>query len=52
MRDPKWVALGMLVRADGDVSYLNDLDLACLRWAGVVPADRSMGFISAGGDVR
>lgn len=45
-------AMKDLVRADGDVSYLNDLDLAALRWAGVVPADRSTWFIRAGGDVR
>jgi len=45
-------AMKDLVRADGDVSYLNDLDLAALRWAGVLPADRSTWFLRAGGDVR
>jgi hypothetical protein len=41
-----------LVMAGGDIIYLNDLDLAALRWAGVVPAERSTWFIRAGGDVR
>jgi hypothetical protein len=45
-------AMKDLVRADGDVGYLNDLDLAALRWAGVVPSDRSTWFIRAGGDIR
>ncbi|BCY09264.1 hypothetical protein [Actinoplanes sp. L3-i22] len=42
-------AMKELVRADGDVSYLNDLDLAALRWAGVVPQDRSTWFLDRGG---
>ena len=45
-------AMKDLVRADGDVSYLNDLDLAALRWAGVLPPHRSTWFHRAGGDVR
>jgi hypothetical protein len=50
--DYAYRAMKDLVRADGDVSYLNDLDLAALRWAGVLPADRSTWFLRAGGDVR
>lgn len=41
-------AMKDLVRTDGDVSYLNDLDLAALRWAGVLPAEW---FLRAGGGV-
>jgi hypothetical protein len=44
-------AMKDLVRADGDVRYLNDLDVAALRWAGVDPADRSTWLLGTGGDV-
>jgi hypothetical protein len=41
-------AMKDLVRADGDVSSLNDLDLAALRWPGVAPRDRSTWFLDRG----
>jgi len=50
--DHAFRAMKELVRADGDVSYLNDLELAALRWAGVRPVDRSTWFLRAGGDSK
>lgn len=41
-------AMKDLVRCDGDVSYLNDGDLAALAWAGVNPADQETWFITRG----
>ena len=41
-------AMKDLVRADGDASDLNDLGLAALCWAGVVPQDRSTWFLDRG----
>jgi hypothetical protein len=41
-------AMKDLVRADGDTSYLNDMDLAALRWAGMSPGDRSTWFLDRG----
>lgn len=41
-------AMKDLVRADGDVGQLGDLDRAVLRWAGVQPNDRSTWFMDWG----
>ncbi|WP_157441151.1 hypothetical protein [Actinoplanes awajinensis] len=41
-------AMKDLVRADGDVGQLSDLDLASLRWAGVIPQNRSTWFLGRG----
>jgi hypothetical protein len=41
-------AMKDLVRADGEVSYLNDLDLAALRWAGVASRDGSTWLLEGG----
>ncbi len=41
-------AMKDLVRADGDTSYLSEMDLAALRWAGVTPGNRSTWFLDRG----
>lgn len=53
--DAEWIATDYavramkdLVRADGDVAWLNELDLAALAWADVDPHDRGTWFLERG----